>query len=158
MMLAVLVVIGFMAGWFSIERDGDQTKIEINRDEIRQDAQQAVDRGREYLEQRGQQAGQAASNAGYPENTAAPANAPWGNYNAPASHNANYPPAQNGQAPQNFPPQNGTQAFPANYPQQPNYTQQPQQPQQNNPPWQNQPAGYQTQNGAPWTPQPYPNQ
>lgn len=42
----------FMAGWFTIERDGDRTRIEINKTEVRSDARQAIDRGRELLEQR----------------------------------------------------------------------------------------------------------
>lgn len=40
----------FMANWFTIERDGDRTRIDINRDTIRSDAQHAVDKGREMLD------------------------------------------------------------------------------------------------------------
>ncbi|QDV12199.1 hypothetical protein CA51_20780 [Rosistilla oblonga] len=48
--LGILVVGAFMAGWFTIDRDGEQTTIKINRTEIREDAKQAIDRGKEYLE------------------------------------------------------------------------------------------------------------
>lgn len=53
--LGAMSVVAFMAGWFTIERDGDRTRIEINRSEIRSDARQALDRGRDYWEQRQQQ-------------------------------------------------------------------------------------------------------
>lgn len=39
-----------MANWFTIEGDGDRTRIDINRDEIRSDAQHAIDKGREILD------------------------------------------------------------------------------------------------------------
>ncbi|QDV68460.1 hypothetical protein Poly24_21690 [Rosistilla carotiformis] len=48
--LGILVVAAFMAGWFTIDRDGEQTTIKINRDEIRQDAKVAIERGKEYLD------------------------------------------------------------------------------------------------------------
>lgn len=47
--LALLLAGAFLAGWFTINRDGDRTTIEINRTEIRQDAREAIDRGREFL-------------------------------------------------------------------------------------------------------------
>ena len=39
-----------MAGWFKVNRDGERTTIEINRNEIRSDAKQAIERGREFLD------------------------------------------------------------------------------------------------------------
>lgn len=53
--IAMLLVGAFMAGWFKINRDGDSTTIEINRNEIRSDARNAINRGREYLDRRDQQ-------------------------------------------------------------------------------------------------------
>ncbi len=54
--LVVLLLAAFMAGWFKVQRDGERTMIEINRTEIRSDARQAIDRGREFLDGReGQQ-------------------------------------------------------------------------------------------------------
>lgn len=50
--LGMLVGAASMAGWFTINREGDQTSIQFNRDEIRSDAARAIDRGRQYLDQR----------------------------------------------------------------------------------------------------------
>jgi len=50
--LGMFVVAASMAGWFSINREGDQTTIKINRSEIRSDASRVISRGREYLDQR----------------------------------------------------------------------------------------------------------
>lgn len=50
LVLGILTVGAFMAGWFTINRDGDRTTIEINKGEIREDARKAIDRGRELLE------------------------------------------------------------------------------------------------------------
>lgn len=44
-----------MAGWFQIQREGGETTIKINRTEIRNDARNAIDRGREFLDKREQQ-------------------------------------------------------------------------------------------------------
>lgn len=49
-MIGMLITGAFMAGWFKIQRDGERTTIEINRNEIRSDARQAIDRGREFLD------------------------------------------------------------------------------------------------------------
>ena len=43
-----------MAGWFTINREGGQTSIQFDRDEIRSDTARAINRGREYLDERGQ--------------------------------------------------------------------------------------------------------
>ena len=43
-----------MAGWFSINREGDQTTIQINKAEIAEDARRAIDRGRNYFDEREQ--------------------------------------------------------------------------------------------------------
>ena len=51
MIIGMLLVAAFMAGWFKINRDGENTTIEINRNEIRQDAESAISRGRAYLDQ-----------------------------------------------------------------------------------------------------------
>lgn len=48
--IGMLLVGAFMAGWFKINREGDQTTISINRSEIRQDTRKAIDRGREILD------------------------------------------------------------------------------------------------------------
>ena len=42
----------FAAGWFRVHREGDHTMIHINRGEIRSDARRAIDRGRDFLDQR----------------------------------------------------------------------------------------------------------
>jgi len=52
LLLALAAGGAFVAGWFSVERDGDRTRIEINKSEIRSDARQAIDRGRELLDRR----------------------------------------------------------------------------------------------------------
>jgi hypothetical protein len=49
--LVMVVGAASMAGWFTINREGDQTSIQINRDEIRSDTWRAIDHGREYLDQ-----------------------------------------------------------------------------------------------------------
>jgi hypothetical protein len=48
--VGMILVAAFMAGWFTIQRDEEGTTIRINRDEIRGDTRQAIDRGREFLE------------------------------------------------------------------------------------------------------------
>jgi len=50
--LGMLVGAASMAGWLTIDRQGDQTTIQFNRNEFRNDARAAIDRGREYLDQR----------------------------------------------------------------------------------------------------------
>lgn len=55
LLLGLAVGGAFMAGWFTIERDGDKTRIEINKTEIRQDTRQAIDKGRDLLEKREQE-------------------------------------------------------------------------------------------------------
>lgn len=55
-----LIIFGMMlaaasaAGWFQVNRNGDNTTIEIDRAEIRNDARAAIDRGREFLDSREQ--------------------------------------------------------------------------------------------------------
>ncbi len=53
--IGVMVGGAFMAGWFTINREGDRTTIEINRGEIRNDTRNAIDRGREFLDRQQQQ-------------------------------------------------------------------------------------------------------
>lgn len=50
--LGMLVGAASMAGWLTIDRQDDQTTIQFNRDEFRNDARAAIDRGRQYLDQR----------------------------------------------------------------------------------------------------------
>ena len=59
MIIGMLLMAAFMAGWFKINRDGENTTIEIKRGEIRQDAERAITRGREYLDryESGQESG-----------------------------------------------------------------------------------------------------
>ncbi|TWU47448.1 hypothetical protein Poly51_52480 [Rubripirellula tenax] len=53
--IGMLGMAAFMAGWFKINRDGDRTTIEINRAEIRSDTRKAIDKGREVLDRREQE-------------------------------------------------------------------------------------------------------
>ncbi len=64
--LGLAIGAAFMANWFTIERDGDHTRIDINKDEIRHDANNVIEKGREILEKR-ERDGQAnaQSNEGY---------------------------------------------------------------------------------------------
>lgn len=50
MILGMIGVAAFMAGWFKINRDAEHTTIEFNRAEIREDARRAIERGREIIE------------------------------------------------------------------------------------------------------------
>jgi len=56
--LGILLAAASAAGWFQINRNGDNTTIEIDRAEIRSDARAAIDRGREFLDSREQQIAQ----------------------------------------------------------------------------------------------------
>ena len=47
--IGLLLLGAFMAGWFKVNRDGERTTIEINRNEIRSDASKAIEKGREFL-------------------------------------------------------------------------------------------------------------
>ena len=58
--IGLLLVCAFMAGWFTVHRDEEGTTIRINRDEIRGDARQALDRGREILDRNGDRVQQPA--------------------------------------------------------------------------------------------------
>ena len=80
----VLVLIGaFMAGWFTIDREGDRTLIEINRSEIRNDARQVIDRGRELLD-RAEQLPESEGERFYDQQVYQPqADQTWGEYQAP---------------------------------------------------------------------------
>jgi hypothetical protein len=52
LIIGMVLVGASMAGWFKVQRDGERTTIEFNRDEIRSDANKAIDRGREFLDRR----------------------------------------------------------------------------------------------------------
>ncbi|NND98347.1 MAG: hypothetical protein HKN47_13580 [Pirellulaceae bacterium] len=90
--LVIGLVLGcaFMAGWFTINRDGGETTIRIDRDEIRSDAKTAINRGREYLDQ-----GQ-PGHTQYPETGQQPADgqtapASWTQYQNQQYPNQQYP-------------------------------------------------------------------
>ena len=70
LLLALAVGGAFAAGWFTIQRDGDRTLIEINKTEIRNDTRQAIDKGREMLDKREQErlANQQQQPGGYAPN------------------------------------------------------------------------------------------
>lgn len=84
--LVIVAAAAFAAGWFTVSRDGEHTTIQFNREEIRNDARMAIDRGREILNK--QEAGQSPDpSRPWPENrTAANPQSPW---NQPAP---TYPP------------------------------------------------------------------
>lgn len=48
--LFIVAVCAFMAGWFTIDRNENETTIRFNREEIREDTSAALARGREFLE------------------------------------------------------------------------------------------------------------
>ncbi|WP_144059589.1 hypothetical protein [Rhodopirellula sallentina] len=149
LLLGLAVGGAFMAGWFTIERDGDKTRIEINKNEIRQDTRQAIDKGRDMLEKREQERlareQQQQQQMGYPNNQGA-----WPPQAAPIQDAgyAGYPPQnqygnQNGyNAQQPYPNQSAPAGYNPAYPvpdgsqqpapnQQPRWTEMP-------PPWQQQ--------------------
>jgi len=77
-LLVVIAAAAFAAGWFTICRDDEHTTIRFNRDEIRNDARLAIDRGREILNRQDQ--GQAMQDPAHshPENrTAAHSPTDW---------------------------------------------------------------------------------
>lgn len=94
LLLGLAIGGAFMAGWFTIEREGDRTRIEINKTEIRSDARQAIDKGRDLLDKREQeqlarQQQEANFNAnpnGWPPQAAPIQGA---GYNGPAPYNPN---------------------------------------------------------------------
>ena len=120
LLLGLAVGGAFMAGWFTIDRNEGRTLIEINRDEIRADTRQAIDKGRDLLEKREQERLARQQQSGGTN----PAQSPW-----PAENNW---PAQGPWPPQNGTVQGAGYAGPAPYsPQtpyggQPAYGQQPQ--------------------------------
>jgi len=52
LIIGMLLCGAFFAGWFTIERDGDRTRIEINKTEIKDDLSDLSERGRDYLDRR----------------------------------------------------------------------------------------------------------
>ena len=52
--IGMLLMAAFMAGWFTVDRNGETTTIEINREEIREDAGKLIRRGREFLDRQDQ--------------------------------------------------------------------------------------------------------
>ncbi|MCM2372818.1 hypothetical protein [Aporhodopirellula aestuarii] len=135
----------FMAGWFTIERDGDKTRIEINKTEIRNDTRQAIDKGRDLLDQREQerlareqqqQSGYPAEQGNWPPQAAPIQDAGYAGYPAPNQYNN-----QNGYGGQPYGSQPAPGGYNPSYPapganqqapaQQPRWTEMP-------PPWQQQ--------------------
>lgn len=94
LLLGLAVGGAFMAGWFTIEREGDQTRIGINKTEIRNDARQAIDKGRDLLDKREQEAlarQQQGGNFNNGQNGWPPQTSPvqGAGYNGPAQFNPN---------------------------------------------------------------------
>ena len=58
LIIAALLVVAFMAGWFTVHRDGEHTTIRFNRDEIRQDTRAAIAKGRDFIDRAQQENGQ----------------------------------------------------------------------------------------------------
>lgn len=134
----------FLAGWFTIERDGDRTRIEINKSEIRNDTRHAIDKGRDILDQREQE--RLARSQG--EESSQPGNQdPYGNRDPYATQNS-YP-TQNPYPPQNQYPGQPTynpSGFPPPYAGQSPYpTQAPYGEQATNPRWTETPPPWQQQ-------------
>ncbi|TWT74235.1 hypothetical protein [Allorhodopirellula solitaria] len=94
--LGLAIGAAFMANWFTIERDGDSTRIDINKKEIRNDTKQAIDRGREILDNHNQGRQTATSADGYP-----PAEQSWPppQPSAPAANDGYARPASYGNQP-----------------------------------------------------------
>ncbi|MEM6365357.1 MAG: hypothetical protein AAF745_13100 [Planctomycetota bacterium] len=107
LLLGLAIGGAFMAGWFTIERDGDRTRIEINKTEVRSDVGRTIDRVQDLRQQR-EQNRVAAQNRFYPPVQGA-------NYSQP-SVNPNNGYGQTGA----YPNQNGSYANPSSY-QQPGY-------------------------------------
>ena len=62
--LVLLAGAAFMAGWFTVHRDDNQTTIRINRDEIKSDASKAIAKGRDFLNKTNQANGQSVDGQG----------------------------------------------------------------------------------------------
>lgn len=128
----------FMAGWFTIDRNDGRTLIEINKDEIRADTRQAIDKGRDLLEKREQErlARQQQSGGGFPDQATWPQQGDWASqsggvqgtgYAGPVPYSAQTP--YSGQPPYGEPPAYGEQTQygqQAQFGQQPQYGPQPQ--------------------------------
>ncbi|TWU16739.1 hypothetical protein [Allorhodopirellula heiligendammensis] len=129
--LGLAIGAAFMANWFTIERDGDRTRIDINKDEIRNDAQHAIEKGREILDKRehGRQAntppgdGYAPTQQGWPQsapvqNTGYSDQGPYGNAPGygyqPGPGEQNYGTQNQGPPPAGQP--YGNQSAPSGYP------------------------------------------
>lgn len=56
--IGMLLAAASTAGWFRIQRDGDNLSIDINRAEIRGDTAKMIERGREILDRQEQLAAQ----------------------------------------------------------------------------------------------------
>ena len=50
--IGLVIVCAFMAGWFTVHRTDGETTIRINRDEIKSDTRAAINRGREFLNEK----------------------------------------------------------------------------------------------------------
>ena len=112
LILAVLALCAFMAGWFTIDRDEKETTIRFNRDEIRADASKAIARGSEILKGEEQHDNQTApyvppefDNSQYGGGSYETAPYPP-QYSQPGYDPNNYDPS--GYAPPNYAPQQAT--------------------------------------------------
>ncbi len=153
--IAMLLAAASAAGWFQIQRDGEHTRIDINRAEIREDARRAIDRGREILDRRDAQnsSNAAADQTPDPYNDGSYPNqggtypVGYNDYNSPTDPRYSNPPPQS-----NYPanaPYNGYEnGPPANYGSQSNYPTPP-----STRPYGQQPVDYPQYGQPPYTPQ-----
>lgn len=135
LLLGLAIGGAFMAGWFTIEREGDKTRIEINKTEIRSDTRTAIDRTRQIIDERQQQqqlaqqqqqqqpgfqnqTGYGANANGWPPQNGQPIQG--AGYNAPNYNVPNFNQSGGQQQGGNFGNQNG---YNPNAFQQPNYNQ-----------------------------------
>lgn len=118
MILGALGVIAFMAGWFTIHRDDNETTIRFNRDEIRADTSKAFAKGREIL--KGDQDDTGAAPPQAPGNWDAGTTSQPGYTSTPYQgngyDNGSYPPPGYNSQPPNYsgdpPPQSASRPIP----------------------------------------------
>ena len=115
--IAMLLAAASTAGWFSIQRDGDNLSIDINRAEIRGDTKKMIERGREILDHQEQLAAQRRSEQqtgqtvnGQPQ----PAN-PWGQQQPAPWATGQTGGQTGGQTTANYPPERGFAGPPPAY-------------------------------------------
>lgn len=117
LVLGVLAVITFMAGWFTVDRNSEETTIRFDRDEIRADIGAGIAKGRDFLEKTRQnntstahgQQGVAQQAQGQPTYTGAQYQNGGQNYGTQPYGTQQYPPQP--QAPQQSYQQAGYQNY-----------------------------------------------